>query len=82
MLQQWEDNDYWYDREHLKGYVAELWKTKEQFEKELKEEQNCMKLELTRKKAAFVSRIDSIRSHASFQIKALEGALVETKMRA
>ena len=41
-----------------------------------------MKIELTRKKAAFVSRVDAVRSHAAFQIKALESALIETKIRA
>ena len=40
-----------------------------------------MQIELKLKKAAFVTRVDAIRNHASFRIQALESALVETKMK-
>ena len=40
-----------------------------------------MKIELKLRKAAFVTRVDAIRSHASFKIQALDSALIETKIK-
>jgi len=40
-----------------------------------------MQIELRERKAAFVTRVDSIRANASFRIQALETALLETKIK-
>lgn len=40
-----------------------------------------MQIELRERKAAFVTRVDAIRSNASFRIQALETALLETKIK-
>jgi hypothetical protein len=82
MLYRWEDDGSWFNHADLKFYANELWVSKERFEQELKEQQTAMSIELRERKSAYIARVDSIRSNASFQIQALESALIETKMKA
>jgi len=81
MLKKWHDDKGWFSQNDLRRYANELWVTKEKFEQQLKEQQTAMQIELKTKNAAFVSRVDSIRSNAAFRIQALETALIETKLK-
>ena len=64
----------------MNKYAGELWKTAEQFERELRDTEYALDLENKELKLQFRTRVDGIRAQTSMRIEALESALIETKL--
>lgn len=62
-------------------YILGLWKSREQFEKELREEERGIYLFVQLIKDEFLQRTRFIRQTASFRMQALETAMIETKIK-
>jgi len=63
------------------NFVMGLWKSKERFERELRQEELGLHMEQKLFKNEYLNRTRSIRNSASFRIDALESALIETKIK-
>lgn len=62
-------------------HAGELWKSLEEFEKDLKETEFALELENKHLRLQYRTRVDGVRAQTSMRIEALESALVEVKLR-
>jgi hypothetical protein len=78
MLEEWEGQEMG-TKDDIVDYAHELWKTAEQFEKELKNSMKGHEIEMKKLKFSYSTRIEWIKHKTSTHILALEEALRLTK---